>query len=976
MSARTPVGVLRLCIPPVGILALALQAFAAGTASKRYIAAGWDLGAMSPEVLVANAEELSRLPIDGICLHLVAKYPDGREISPTNLMNGGAVPADAYAPQVPALRKFAAIPNMRHSFVGFQMGPKKRLDWRDDAAWNAVAHNAAVLARVAREAGLKGVVPDFEDYSHVWQYMLLNDDPEYGECRRLARRRGFEVFSAVFNAYPEATLLLWHFMNNWYREFFTVAVDFPQHVYDRQDLRPHFVDGFMDALPPTASLIVAEERYHYRAENRDFYKAYADERREDPGLLSPENARKFRLQASLGFDLYLDAYCDDLSKSPYYLGPDAKGSHFGRFKADLEQATRASDGYVWFWGQSRNYIDWKDPRGGRRRWPFGRETWEHKFPGLFETLWSIKDPNGYAKDLLARMRNGGSQNRFANGRFDVQGGVSFWQDTRYGNGTNGWDSSVGEGGSGGSVSAIGAHGTLYATFANVKPGQRYLVRVASKSEGDSTTYCSVSWRRNNAWAKIPYRHVPRVGVTPDGWREHLALVTVPEGADAMSVMMGFKLRKSQRAWFDNLEVYPIETSLSSPIQAEIDAVAKSGGGVVTVRAGVHETPAIRLRSGVTLRLEKGAVLLAGKCDATHYSATEGLAFILAESAENTAIVGEGTIDGRGRDFDAAKLDVLKQPRLVWFRNCRNVRVEGVTLQNGRRWTCFFENCEGVVARKVKIKSTFLRCCDGIDLECRNALVEDCDIECQDDGICLKARTPQSVVENVEVRNCRIASNCAMVKIGSETSGTIRNVRIHDITCGLTSEARFSVDPLDEQDYRRRFGFPDPPYAYAGISLQMLDGGNLENVVVRNVDLGTTALVPLLMRHSKRRERTVPGASTFKNVLVENVRGVARSRIGSSIIGSGGLRPFGIVLRNVDLTVPASGVPRAPLPEIDALDGLITRHDDLMPASGLYLRHADGVVLDNVTLRRGDAGTRDLFGFDDCKGLDAKGLSIR
>jgi hypothetical protein len=149
---------------------------------------------------------------------------------------------------------------------------------------------------------------------------------------------------------------------------------------------------------------------------------------------------------------------------------------------------------------------------------------------------------------------------------------------------------------------------------------------------------------------------------------------------------------------------------------------------------------------------------------------------------------------------------------------------------------------------------------------------------------------------------------------------------------------------------------------------MLDGGILENVKVRNVDIGATSLVPLLMRLSRRKARVLPGASVFRNVLVENVKAQSLSWIGSSVIGSGGLRPSGITFRNVELSVLAGGVPRKPLAEIDSLDGLIIRHDDLMPASGLYLRHADGVILENVKLRKIGMGERPLFAVDDCDGL--------
>ena len=408
------------------------------------------------------------------------------------------------------------------------------------------------------------------------------------------------------------------------------------------------------------------------------------------------------------------------------------------------------------------------------------------------------------------------------------------------------------------------------------------------------------------------------------------------------------------------------------LQERIDALAESGGGVVRVEPGIHETCALKLRSGITLHLEKGATLLAKKDAEKDYQATQGHAFILADGADNVAITGEGVIDGRGLDFVPGSLDVLQQPRLVWFRDSRNVRVEGVTLRNGRRWTCYFERCDGVTARRVKIRSTFHRCCDGFDLECKNALVEDCDIETQDDGICVKARCSGYSVENIEVRNCRVASNCAHIKIGSETLGTIRNIDIHDIQCETAAESMFSVDPLDKEDFEKRFGFPEPPYAYAGISLQMLDGGILENVKVRNVDIGATSLVPVLMRLSRRKERILPGASVFRNVLIENVRGRSLSWIGSSVIGSGGLRPSEITFRNVALSVLADGIPRKPLAEIDSLDGLIIRHDDLMPASGLYLRHADGITFENVRLSKIGKGKRPLFAADDCTGLNLIG----
>ena len=119
------------------------------------------------------------------------------------------------------------------------------------------------------------------------------------------------------------------------------------------------------------------------------------------------------------------------------------------------------------------------------------------------------------------------------------------------------------------------------------------------------------------------------------------------------------------------------------IQARVDAAAKAGGGVVELAAGTHVTDALVLRSGVTLRLAEGAVLQAKK-ELASYAPTEGHAFILTEHADNVAIEGPGVIDGAGDQFPDGSLEVYQQPRLVWFRDSRNVRFENVRIRPRNR----------------------------------------------------------------------------------------------------------------------------------------------------------------------------------------------------------------------------------------------------------------------------------------------------
>jgi Pectate lyase superfamily protein len=93
-----------------------------------------------------------------------------------------------------------------------------------------------------------------------------------------------------------------------------------------------------------------------------------------------------------------------------------------------------------------------------------------------------------------------------------------------------------------------------------------------------------------------------------------------------------------------------------PIQSAIDACHGQGGGTVAVPAGAYVVGALELRSEVTLYLDAGAWLL-GSQDPADYpivaSRWEGkeqpshAPLIGGRNLQNVALIGRGTIDGRG-----------------------------------------------------------------------------------------------------------------------------------------------------------------------------------------------------------------------------------------------------------------------------------------------------------------------------------------
>ena len=431
----------------------------------------------------------------------------------------------------------------------------------------------------------------------------------------------------------------------------------------------------------------------------------------------------------------------------------------------------------------------------------------------------------------------------------------------------------------------------------------------------------------------------------------------------------FAFLELRRKMADELERASVPQAVGESLQERIDRAAAAGGGVVDVPPGVHESPALLLRRGVTLRLAEGAVLKA-KTSPAAYAPTEGHAFILAEHADNVSVEGPGVIDGAGDAFADGSLDVPQQPRLVWFRDCRNVRVENVTLRNGRRWTLYLDRCDGAVVRKVKIRSTLQKCCDGIDLECRNALVEDCDIDSQDDAICFKNRSSDYTVCNVEVRNCRLATNSNFIKVGTETLGTIRDVCVHHCTL---HQASFSFLKKDQWPEAAEFGLPSGPNGMVGVSLQMNDGGILENVRVHDLEMVSGVGAPFCVRLTERGKRVLPGKSALRNVVIENVRGRTWLKVASSVIGTRNIRPQNILFRNIDLEVEGGGSLPVAVPEIEPGDAAKEMWLSIFDAYGFCLRHADGVRFENVILRPRRATDRPLFTATDCTDVESGGL---
>ena len=267
-----------------------------------------------------------------------------------------------------------------------------------------------------------------------------------------------------------------------------------------------------------------------------------------------------------------------------------------------------------------------------------------------------------------------------------------------------------------------------------------------------------------------------------------------------------------------------EVKNTKAIQSAIDSVVRSGGGSVVIPEGRWLTGAIRLGNKTDLHIEEGAELLFSQDTADYlpvvFSRHEDVecykysAFVYANGATDISITGKGTLNGQGKPWWSYKKENARSEKLLFemaakgvpveerifdgkdgralrpafFQpmNCTNVLVEGVTFLYGGFWTVTPTYCENVIVRNIRVKTIgdygHVPNGDGVNpSSCRNVLIENCDLDTGDDCIAIKAGRDSDGLkvnrptENVVIRNVRGLNGHGGIVIGSETSGSVRNV---------------------------------------------------------------------------------------------------------------------------------------------------------------------------------------------------------
>lgn len=345
------------------------------------------------------------------------------------------------------------------------------------------------------------------------------------------------------------------------------------------------------------------------------------------------------------------------------------------------------------------------------------------------------------------------------------------------------------------------------------------------------------------------------------------------------------------------------------IRQAIEACHAAGGGRVVIPAGEWLTGAIRLKTNVNLHVSEGA-LLRFSTDPAHYlpavlTRFEGMdcmnysPLIYAWGEENIAVTGKGILDGQADfsnwwgwvktdkkiradpRFQKASRDTLLsemdravpakerlygeghylRPNFIQTYRCRNVLIEGVTLLRSPMWEVHPLLSTNVIVRGLNIQSHGPNN-DGCDPEsCRNVLIENCTFDTGDDCIAIKSgrnndgRRWLMPAENIIIRGCTMKDGHGGTVIGSEISGSCRNVFTENCTM-------------------------DSPHLERALRLKTnaVRGGTLENIFMRNVTIGRVATAILTIDFTYEEGESGNHYPLVQNIVMENVTAKSAPRV--------------------------------------------------------------------------------------------------
>jgi len=522
---------------------------------KKLIATGWD----NPDTTLFRRDygSVEKYPFDGTVLNANGRDAASNAVSVAAGFSRVKWDPASFSNAIADLQ--AASPaKLTDNFVQIGANPGD-VDWFDDAGWAEIAEHWRVAAKIAREGHLRGILFDPEPYTppnDEFRYSAQANRAQhrFEEFYAKARERGRQIMLALAAENPSLTIYS-YFLNSACGSVQGFGDPRPLLAGRGYGLLPPFLDGWLDVVPPTMTLVDGNEgSYHYNSE-AEFLRAFVQIKADCLALVSPENRAKYRAQVQVSSGIYLDAYVNPPS-SHWYI--DGKGGpRVNRLLENVSAALRTADEYVWVYGEHGRW--WPSPNADAKSFA----PWPEALPRSAEMLALARDQLAAARQQLDELTvRGTAVNLLTNADMTevsdkgLPRNWNTWQDEKRSHGQFALDPAVGAA-TKGAARASGVANGAFIQGHEASTGQRFAISARVRQQGGGHAFVRVRWQTAaETWTAEAQDVTFLPQAAGEGWAPIFGVARVPEGAGRLILLLGVTDQSSEvdQVWFDDVSL--------------------------------------------------------------------------------------------------------------------------------------------------------------------------------------------------------------------------------------------------------------------------------------------------------------------------------------------------------------------------------------------------------------------------------------
>lgn len=335
---------------------------------KKVIEFGW--ASPGPAYIRDHIREMERRPFDGIIFALPTDVGAGRIFHLKTWGKARENPA-RFDKELKTLSEIAWDKFTDNFIVLYGASD---MDWFSDDDWEQGLANLRFVAKCAVVAKCVGLCWDPEPYGgNPWVYAKQPHASEksYDDYRAMVRKRGAQFMQVIAEEMPHCKLLSMRMLSD-----FADGSPFSNRAIAELDpdkraklienayfgLHPEFINGLLDAVPPTIVMFDGNEDAYYYTSKLDFYWGYHMIRQRVLPLVAPENHAKYRAHMLAGNAIYMDYIFGQMSALYHFplhlprmsrmLSPEERAKWY---EHNVYYGLTTSDEYVWMWDEE---MDW------------------------------------------------------------------------------------------------------------------------------------------------------------------------------------------------------------------------------------------------------------------------------------------------------------------------------------------------------------------------------------------------------------------------------------------------------------------------------------------------------------------------------------------------------------------------------------------------------------------------------------------